>query len=80
MEHFQEPAKEFRLLQKLLKKGGKLYCMTELLPKQDEFRDWYYKNDPTHVVFYSEKNLIWIKEAMGFEDVSVEGRLIVFTK
>jgi len=79
MEHFQQPAKEFRLLQKQLNKGGKLYCMTVLLPKHGEFKDWYYKNDPTHVVFYSEKNLNWIKDNMGFEDVKVDGRLIVFT-
>jgi SAM-dependent methyltransferase len=80
MEHFHNPSQEFELLQKLLLPGGKLYCMTELLPKQEFFEAWYYKNDPTHVIFYSEKNLNWIKNHIGFTDITIDGRLILFTK
>ena len=52
--------------------------MSELLPKDMSFNDWYYKNDPTHVIFYSEENLKWIKENVGFSEVRIDGRLIVF--
>ena len=80
MEHFHNPSNEFDLLQKLLFPGGRLYCMTELLPEKEDFEAWYYKNDPTHVVFYSEKNLNWIKSNLGFTKIVVYGRLVIFTK
>ena len=78
MEHFHNPLKEFELMRTLLTPGGKLCCMSELLPKDISFNDWYYKNDPTHVVFYSEENLKWIKENVGFSKVILDRRLIVF--
>jgi len=78
MEHFHEPKKEFELLRKLLKPKGRLYCMTQLLPTPAKFKDWNYKNDPTHVVFYSEENLTWIKEHFDFSEVNIENRLIIF--
>ncbi|GHC54312.1 methyltransferase [Ulvibacter litoralis] len=78
MEHFSSPNKEFKLLRNLLKPNGKLYCMTQLLPKKENFGNWYYKNDSTHVVFYSERNLTWIKEHMDFSSLTVEGNVVVF--
>jgi SAM-dependent methyltransferase len=78
IEHFHNPLEEFELMITLLKPGGKLCCMSELLPKDISFNDWYYKNDPTHVIFYSEENLKWIKENVGFSEVRIDGRLIVF--
>ncbi len=78
MEHFHVPFKEFELLRKLLKPKGNLYCMTQLLPKKSEFENWNYRNDPTHVVFYSESSLNWIKEHFGFSGVTINKRLIVF--
>jgi SAM-dependent methyltransferase len=80
IEHFNRPDKEFRLLKELLRPGGKLYCMTDLLCEREEFENWYYKDDPTHVIFYSEANLRWISEEMGFSEVEIEDRLIVFSK
>ena len=78
MEHFHTPNNEFGLLRKLLKPGGTLFCMTHLLPKKIDFRRWYYKNDPTHVIFYSEENIKWIKSNFNFSEATIEDRLIVF--
>ncbi|MGB8705212.1 MAG: class I SAM-dependent methyltransferase [Gillisia sp.] len=80
MEHFHEPKKEFQQLYDLLKPGGRLYCKTSLLPKNINFEDWYYKNDPTHVFFYSEETLKWIKLQVGFGELEVFKDLIVFKK
>ncbi|PKA83768.1 methyltransferase family protein [Ulvibacter sp. MAR_2010_11] len=80
IEHFHNPEKEFELLHKMLEPEGKLFCMTELLPKEKSFATWYYKDDPTHVLFYSEENLKWIQEHFGFKKVEIEGRLVVFSK
>jgi len=78
IEHFHAPNNEFALLRKLLKPGGSLFCMTHLLPEKESFRNWYYKNDPTHVIFYSAENIQWIKSNFNFSEVKIEDRLIVF--
>lgn len=78
MEHFRNPNKEFELLRKLLKPNGSLYCMTQLIPKEIDFKDWYYQRDPTHLVFYTEQNIEWIKKNFGFSRVTINNRLIVF--
>ncbi|WP_372918039.1 class I SAM-dependent methyltransferase [Salegentibacter sp.] len=80
MEHFYEPTREFRELSGKLNPGGKLYCKTSLYSEDIDFDNWYYKNDPTHVFFYTEESLIWIKENLGFSRVEIEPKLIVFSK
>lgn len=78
IEHFHNPFKEFELLKKLLKPNGKLYCMTAIYSEAIDFGGWYYKNDPTHVIFYTEKSLQWIQKEIGFKSVNIKNRLIVF--
>jgi SAM-dependent methyltransferase len=79
IEHFHKPLEEFKLLKRLLKPGGKLYCMSELLVSAQDFGNWYYKDDPTHVIFYSEENLKWIRRSVGFSNVKIDGRLIIYS-
>lgn len=80
IEHFNNPKSEFERLFSLLNSDGKLYCMTELFSEKMNFDEWYYKNDPTHVFFYSEKTIGWIAQQFGFKDYTVKNRLIVFSK
>lgn len=79
IEHFYDPKKEFTLLKSMLKEGGKLCLMTELYNDNIDFASWYYKNDPTHVFFYTRETLQWIQKAYGFKGLKIEKRLIVFT-
>ena len=78
LEHFQDPAKEFGLLRRLLKKNGCLLCMTLLYDNGIDFASWFYKNDPTHVFFYQWATLTWIQTVFEFSSVHLEGRLIRF--
>ena len=80
MEHFFNPKEEFKLLYRLLKKGGRLICMTELCCDEPNFNKWYYINDPTHVFFYSAGTIEWLKNELNFSEVSIQNRLIVFKK
>ena len=50
MEHFNNPYKEFKKLKSLLKESGSLYCMTSLYNSSIDFKNWYYKNDSTHII------------------------------
>ncbi len=77
IEHFHYPKKEFELLRSLLKPGGNLYLMTDPYREGMDFANWYYKNDPTHVFFYSKDTFEWIKEKYGFSTFTMNGRLIV---
>ena len=80
IEHFYNPIQEFILLNKLLKPGGTLFCMTDLWNDTlENFAKWYYKNDETHVVFYNEKNLDWIKEKAGFTSLEIKDRLVLLS-
>ncbi len=80
VEHFHTPDAEFQRLFSLLKKGGRLYCMTDFLEEDQLFSEWYYKNDETHVAFFNPSSLQWIKNHFGFSHVEKKGRLVVFSK
>jgi hypothetical protein len=79
IEHFKEPAKEFKLLRSMLEPKGKLFCMTTIYHSQIDFNNWYYKDDPTHCFFYSKDSLKWIKEHYDFSELQITGNLIELT-
>ncbi len=79
MEHFYQPDKEFELLKGLLKDNSRLYCMTDMYHEDIDFHKWYYKNDATHVFFYHPQSLDYIKQKLGFSDLTIDGRLIIFS-
>lgn len=80
MEHFQAPVKEFRKLKDLLSKTGSIYCKTSLFDKNIDFKKWYYKDDPTHVTFYTKKGLKHLQKKVGFSRVEFFEKLIVLRK
>ena len=61
IEHFYDPYKEFKLLKKISNPSAKIYLMTEIYNEGIDFASWYYKNDPTHVFFYTKETFEWIK-------------------
>ncbi|MDF1588348.1 MAG: class I SAM-dependent methyltransferase [Gammaproteobacteria bacterium] len=80
IEHFYQPKNEFTNLRNILKSNGELICKTEIYNESIEFSQWYYKNDPTHVFFYSEDTFEWIKNNIGFSQLTIEGRVVIFKK
>ena len=78
VEHFYTPYKEFALLKSMLEKKGKLYLMTELYNEGIDFASWYYKNDSTHVFFYSKETFEWIQKEFEFSKISINKRLVIF--
>jgi len=79
IEHFHDPGAEFARLKDLLGPGGHLYCMTMLHHDGIDFQNWHYRRDPTHVFIYREETIQWMADRFNFADVSIEGRLIVFS-
>jgi cyclopropane fatty-acyl-phospholipid synthase-like methyltransferase len=66
IEHFFEPSQEFAHLKELLKPGAALAVMTFFYSSDIDFESWVYRNDPTHVCFYSEQTMQWIKRRYQF--------------
>jgi hypothetical protein len=59
VEHLQRPGKELALLWSLLRPGGYLGLMTRLVRDAGAFAAWHYKNDITHVCFFSTATWQW---------------------
>lgn len=79
VEHFYHPHKEFGVLKSLLDEGAKLYIMTNLYDESIDFAKWYYKNDMTHVFFYTKESFEWIKREFGFKSLEIEKRLVTLS-
>lgn len=78
IEHLRDPYLELTTLKSLLKEDGLLFIKTKLLPEQN-FSNWFYKRDMTHVQFFSMKSFRWISVQMKFhEALSVGEDLFLF--
>lgn len=60
VEHFRRPGIEFERLFSLLNPQGRLGVMTKLVIDAQAFGKWHYKNDPTHIAFFSRPTLEWL--------------------
>ena len=54
VEHFHHPRAEFQQLDRVLRPGGTLAIMTNFQTDDEQFANWHYRRDPTHVTFYRE--------------------------
>jgi len=59
-EHLHHPGRDLNKLWSCLKPGGTLGIMTKLALNQEAFRKWHYKNDPTHVCFFTRASFAWL--------------------
>jgi SAM-dependent methyltransferase len=59
-EHFFDPSAEFDRLDKLLRPGGWLGVMTDILVDGGVFERWHYWREPVHVSFYRPRTMEWI--------------------
>ncbi len=80
IEHFYTPSKEFEILQSMLASYGTLYCKTKIYNPSIDFDSWWYKNDPTHVFFYSNKTIEWIKDHFKYDSIIIQNDLIILKK
>jgi hypothetical protein len=80
-EHFYNPRQEFNFLNHYLKKNGVLAIRTEFV-KDDrkELVQWYYLNDPTHVIFFSTHTWQWLANEMRWSILLDDKKSIVLFK
>jgi SAM-dependent methyltransferase len=59
VEHLHWPGPELERLWSCLEPGGWLAVMTKLVRDVEAFSRWHYKNDATHVCFFSDASWRW---------------------
>ena len=64
----------------LLKTNGVLAIMTQMITPQIDFEQWYYKHDPSHSGFLTEKALNYLAEKWQAELYVISDRVVIFKK
>ncbi len=62
IEHIYDPDTVWKSWLKLVKPGGWIGLMTKMVKDVDAFAKWHYKNDFTHVRFYSRSTFQYLAE------------------
>jgi hypothetical protein len=76
LEHLYHPKEELDRLWACLHPGGKLGVMTKLAPGPEAFPAWHYKNELTHVCFFSKSTFEWLA-AKWRADMNVIGQDVI---
>jgi len=79
-EHLRSPGKSLNRMWQCVKPGGYLGIMTKRVIDREAFANWHYKNDETHICFYSEQTFDWLAEQWQTEPVFVETDVVIFQK
>ncbi len=80
VEHLHDPATVLPQLWTLLKPGGHLGLMTKLVRDQHAFATWHYKNDLTHVCFFSKFTFEWLADQWHAELEFFHNDVMIFRK
>ena len=80
VEHLSEPMSEISRLIEILNNKGHLAVMTQILTPQTNFSSWYYKNDPSHVGFFTKKSLSFLASYWNIEVYFISERVVFFQK
>ena len=65
-EHFRRPLLEFERFDRLLRPGGILGIMTQMLDDWDDFDTWHYRFYSTHICYYSPRTMRWLAKRFGW--------------
>ena len=80
IEHFHQPHREWAMFCRLLAENGILAVMTKRVIDKARFASWHYKNDPTHVCFFSESTFQYLAQRDGFNVVFPTNDVALFFK
>ncbi|UTF61137.1 class I SAM-dependent methyltransferase [Gilvimarinus sp. DA14] len=80
VEHLHAPGDELQRLWHCLRPGGLLLLMTKRVIDVNAFSRWHYKNDPTHVCFFSEATFNWLADHWQAELTLVDKDVVILQK
>jgi len=80
IEHLHHPRIELDRLWSCLRPNGLLGIMTKRVLNQEAFQNWHYKNDLTHICFYSLETFQWLANYWNATCSVPEKDVIIFRK
>ncbi len=80
VEHLHQPRRELDRLWSCLKPNGTLGIMTKRVIDREAFSKWHYKNDPTHVCFYSVETFHWLADYWSVPLTVPDNDVVLFQK
>lgn len=80
IEHLYDPDSVWQQWLNLVKPGGWIGLMTKLVINVEAFANWHYKNDPTHVVFFSRNTFQYLAERDQLELEFIGNDVILLRK
>ena len=80
IEHLAQPQDVLTQLIGLLKPGAPLAIMTKLVINAERFANWHYKNDQTHISFFSRDTFEYIAKRFNCAIEFIGNDVIILTK
>lgn len=80
IEHIREPRETLALLDNMLRPEGYIAIMTKRRAEPERFKNWHYKNDPTHIRFYSIASFEWVARCYNWQLTVVDTDVVLFHK
>ncbi|EFP97204.1 class I SAM-dependent methyltransferase [Vibrio caribbeanicus] len=80
IEHLYHPDQVWYKWLNLVKPGGWIGLMTKMVIDVEAFAHWHYKNDPTHVIFFSRATFQYLAERDQLELEFVGNDVILLRK
>jgi hypothetical protein len=79
VEHLNDPKEELHRLWQCIKPQGYLGIMTKLVIDRESFARWHYKNEPTHIRFYSQATFRWLAGLWGAQVAFIDNDVMIFS-
>lgn len=80
LEHIARPDQLIPDLLDILSDNGLLVIMTKRVIDPDAFSKWHYKNDQTHICFYSEASFEWLAQYFNLSLHIVDSDVVMLQK
>jgi len=80
LEHVRKPRETLDTLWGCVRPGGLLGIMTKQFQNLNMFGKWAYKNDDTHIHFYSRQTFEWLKDYWRADVQYFEQDVVIFDK
>ncbi|MBD1558619.1 class I SAM-dependent methyltransferase [Vibrio sp. S9_S30] len=80
IEHLYQPDKVWQQWLSLVKPGGWLGLMTKMVISLEAFAGWHYKNDLTHVIFFSRATFQYLARRDGLQLEFIGNDVILLRK
>lgn len=78
IEHLYKPNQTIDFIRSKTKHDGLIGFKSTWHHKDIDFSKWFYRNDDTHVVFYSHKTLHWIAEKWKLKILELTDREVLY--